>query len=114
MKKSLLIALSSLVLGLPAAAQFTGPSATGSAVSVAEARAALPGRDVSVSGYIVSHLREDYYTFRDATGEIRVEIASGVWRGRQVGPETKVRVRAEVELGLTGRYLWVKSLDLTE
>ena len=102
------------LLATPASAQFTGPSVTGSAVSVAELRTALPGRYVTVSGQIVAHQREDFYTFRDASGEIRVEIEPSVWRGRPVGPDTRVRLLAEVDMGLTGRYLWVKTLELIE
>lgn len=57
--------------------------------------------------------RENYYTFRDETGEIRVEIAPSVWQNRQVGPDTKVRLLAEVDRNLAGTvYLWVKSLTI--
>jgi len=114
MMKFLVAACAALVLATPASAQFTGPSVTGNAVSVAELRTTLPGRYVTVSGQIVAHQREDYYTFRDASGEIRVEIAPAVWRGRPVGRETRVRLLAEVDMGLTGRDLWVKTLELIE
>ena len=109
-----LAALAAVALTTPATAQFTGPSVSGNAVSVAELRTSLPGRYVTVSGHIVAHQREHYYTFRDASGEIRVEIEPAVWRGRPVGPDTRVRLLAEVDMGLTGRYLWVKTLELVE
>lgn len=112
--KTLAAAFAALAMTLPAMAQFTGPSVTGNAVSVAELRTALPGRYVSVSGHIVAHQRGDYYTFRDASGDIRVEIDPAVWQGRPVGPEARVRLLAEVDVGLTGRYLWVKTLELIE
>ena len=114
MKKTTIVLLMSAVYSSTVLAQFTGPSVAGSAVTVAQAKAALPGRYVTVAGHVVSHLREDYYNFRDASGEIRVEIESSVWQGRKVGPDTKVRLVAEVDLGVTGRYLWVKSLDVVE
>ena len=119
MKKPALVAFAAaaaavLVLAGPASAQFTGPSVSGKATSVAQARASMPGRYVSVSGHIVAHQRKDYYTFRDDSGEIRVEIESAAWRGRPVGPETRVRLLAEVDLGPSGRYLWVKSLEVVE
>ena len=107
-----------VVLGAAASsaalAQFTGPSATGKAATVAESRTLPPGRYIQVVGHVVEHLRGDYYTFRDASGEIRVEIESEVWRGRPIGPETRVRLLAEVDQGATGRYLWVKSLAVVE
>ncbi len=93
-------------------AQFTGPSPAGRSVSVQQARDARVGSYVTVTGNIVNHLREDYYTFRDASGEIRVEIATGVWQNRKVEPETKVRLLAEVDSGRAGRYLYVKSLEV--
>lgn len=96
----------------PAAAQFTGPSAAGRASTVEEVRDVRLGTYVTVTGHIVAHQREEYFTFRDATGEIRVEIASSVWQNRKVGPETKVRLLGEVDRGRGGRYLWIKSLEV--
>jgi len=113
MKKAVVVVLFSL-LASTAAAQFTGPGATGSATSVAQVSAARLGSYVTVTGHIVAHQREDYYTFRDQTGEIRVEIERSVWQNRQIGPETKVRLRAEVDRGYTGRYLWVESLEVVK
>jgi len=112
-KKAVVFVLLSL-LASTAAAQFTGPGATGSATSVAQVGAVRLGSYVTVTGNIVAHQREDYYTFRDESGEIRVEIEKSVWQNRQVGPETKVRLRAEVDWGIAGRYLWVESLEVVK
>lgn len=95
-----------------AMAQFTGPGASGRPSTVAEAMNARVGSYVTVTGNIVNHQRGDYFTFRDATGTIRVEIASATWQSRPVTPQTKVRLLAEVDRGVTGRYLWVKSLEV--
>lgn len=100
------------LLASNAIAQFSGPSPTGRTLTVEQAREARVGSYVTVTGNIVNHLREDYYTFRDASGEIRVEIASGVFQGRKIEPATKVRLLAEVDRGPAGRYLWVKSLEV--
>lgn len=111
------IAIAVLICGLiatEAQAQFTGPSATGRPASVEEAMRARPGSYIVVTGNIVSHLRGEYYTFRDATGEMRVEIPRESWQGRRVSPDTTVRLLAEVDLGLAGRYLWVKSLEVVQ
>ncbi|MNF15346.1 hypothetical protein D3C80_2179180 [compost metagenome] len=69
---------------------------------------------MTVTGHIVSHQRENYFTFRDDTGTIRVEIENSVWRNRQIAPETRVRLLGEVDRGIAGRYLWIKSLDVVE
>ena len=97
----------------PGVAQFSGPSVEGRGVSVADASALRAGTYVTVTGSIVGHLREDYFSFRDATGEMRVEIADNVWQGRQVGPADTVRLLGEVDRTAAGvPYLWVKSLTL--
>jgi uncharacterized protein (TIGR00156 family) len=108
-----LAALIALALSAPVAqAQFTGPSARGQEMTVAAATAARPGTYVTMTGTVVSHLRGDYYLFRDASGEVRVEIEDDVWRGRSIGPETRVRLVGEVDRGSGGSvYVWIKSLD---
>ena len=98
--------------GFNASAQFSGPSATGRASTVVDARDVRLGSYVTLTGHIVDHQRSDYFTFRDDTGEIRVEVAPGVFGGRKVGPDTKVRLLGEVDRGPAGRYVWVKSLEV--
>ena len=98
----------------PAMAQFTGPSSAASSRPsvVAAVSRARPGAYVTLTGNIVSHQRSDYFLFRDATGEIRVEIGSSVFAGRAVTPDTRVRLVGEVDVGLAGRYVWVQSLEI--
>lgn len=104
-----------LLLSSTAFAQFTGPSATGRMSTVTEARNAPVGAYVTVTGNIVAHLREDYYTFRDQTGEVRVEIEPEVWRNQKIGPDIKVRLVAEVDRNAAGAiYLWVESLQIAD
>ena len=105
--------VAAVVAASPSQAQFTGPSARGQKTTVAAAAAARAGTYVTVSGTIASHLREDYYMFRDDSGEIRVEIAQRVFAGRRIGPDTRIRLVGEVDRNAAGvTYLWVKSLDL--
>jgi hypothetical protein len=61
---------------------------------------------------IVAHQRQNYFSFRDGSGEIRVEIDPGLWQNRKVGPDDKVRLVGELDQGTAGRYLWVKSLEV--
>ena len=92
--------------------QFVGPEVEGRVSTVQDANSARIGSYITVEGQIVDHLREDYYTFRDETGEIRIEVTDRVWGNRTVTPETQVRLLAEIDRNLTGRYLWVKSLEI--
>ena len=104
--------LAACLMATHAIAQLSGPTPTGRSVSVAQAREARVGSFVTVTGNIVNHLREEYYTFRDGSGEIRAEIASGVWQNRKVEPATKVCLLAEVDSGNASRYLYVNSLEV--
>lgn len=115
MRRSLFAAFLAIlaVTAPPASAQFTGPSARGQDMTVAAAAAARPGTYVTLGGNVVAHLRGDYFLFRDASGEIRVEIAEGVWGGRPVGADTRVRLVGEVDRGAGGAvYVWIKSLEV--
>jgi uncharacterized protein (TIGR00156 family) len=95
-----------------AAAQFTGPGVAAPAGTVAGVQGARLGSYVTVVGTIVNHQRGDYFTFRDATGDLRVEIEARVWAGRPVNPDSKVRLVGEVGSTAAGRYLWVKTLEI--
>jgi len=114
MKKSVaaLVLGASVLFASGAMAQFTGPSNSGRPTTVAGAQDVRVGSYVTLTGHIVEHQRSDYFTFRDDTGDIRVEIASNVWQGRQVGPSDKVRIMGEVDRGRGGRYIWVKTLEV--
>ncbi|EIC19680.1 NirD/YgiW/YdeI family stress tolerance protein [Thiorhodovibrio frisius] len=115
MKKAAFLVIGFLCLSSASFAQFTGPVASGQASTVEAARKAPVDTYVTVTGNILAHLREDYYTFRDETGEVRVEIEPPVWRNRKVGPDTKVRLIAEVDRNAAGTiYLWVESLEIAE
>jgi len=110
-RKQFILGLGSLVAGT-AYAQFTGPGAPAPATTVAQLRQAALGRYFTVEGKVVAHQRQNYYSFRDGSGEIRVEIDPALWQNRKVGPDTKVRLVGELDQGTAGRYLWVKSLEL--
>lgn len=100
----------------PVHAQFIiGPSQGGAGTTVAQANDARLGSSVTLTGHISAHIRENYYTFRDTTGEIRVEIEDGLWQGRKVGSEDTIRLVAEVDRDpIRGRYLWVESLAVVD
>jgi len=113
--KPLLPVLAMLFAALMATAvhaQFTGPSVTGRETTAANVANARVGSYVTLTGNIVTHLREEYFMFRDASGEVRVEIDNDLWQGRKVSPETRVRLLGEVERSIKGRYIDVKTLEI--
>ena len=115
MKRLLTILLLIVMLPLFAQAQYTGPVMDHSRMTVEEVLEARVGTYALVTGRIVNKLGENYYTFRDDTGEIRVEIEPNIWQNREVGPQTTVRLHVEIDSSIMGRrYLWVESLELVE
>ena len=67
-------------------------------VTVAEALNLPRNSWVTLSGYIIRRQRDEYYTFRDSTGEITVEIDRDVWRGLSVDASDRVVISGEVEI----------------
>jgi uncharacterized protein (TIGR00156 family) len=111
MKKLFLLLVLALLAGT-ASAQFTRLGAAGRTSTNGEVADARLGTYVTLTGNVVAHQREDYFTFREATGEIRVEIGSQLFAGRKVSPETRVELLGEIDRGPAGRYVWVKSLKV--
>lgn len=108
-------ALVALLAAMPVSAQFTGPSASGRGApvtTVAQAADARSDTRVVLEGNIVSHQFDDYFTFRDATGTMTVEIDRRLFRGQPVSPETRVRIEGEVERSVRGRYIDVNRLTV--
>lgn len=112
---ALLAALAAPVaFALPAQAAFDGPGAKAAAggfsgpVSGAQAdtvaKAVTLGDDAPVvlTGNIVSQEtgKKDKFLFKDATGEVRMEIDRKVFAGRTVTPQDTVRIIGKVDKDL--------------
>jgi uncharacterized protein (TIGR00156 family) len=94
------------------AAQFTGPGAAGAEMTAA-AQEARPGTYVVLDGRLVSHLREAYDRFEDASGELRVEIGDELRGGRRVSPEDTVRLVGEIDRSREGvTHVRIESLQV--
>jgi hypothetical protein len=65
------------VFAVTAHAQFTGPGAVAPVTTVAQLRQARLERYFTVEGKVVAHQRQNYYIFRDGSGEIRRRVAAG-------------------------------------
>jgi uncharacterized protein (TIGR00156 family) len=111
-RRTILASLFAVTCSASAFAQFIGPSVQGAPSSVADALNLRVGTYVTLEGNITAHLRGDYFQFSDGSGQIRVEIPAATFGGRQVSPQTRVRIMGEVDQSNAGRYIWVKSLNL--
>ena len=100
MKKLSIMAISMLI-SLSALAQtgggFVGPGAGVSSTTIQEALSMRDDAPVVLTGKIVSSLGDEKYLFRDATGEIIVEIDDEDWRGLTITPETTLEIVGEVD-----------------
>ena len=67
-------------------------------LTIHEARNLPQGSWVILRGNIVYLWTDNYYTFRDSTGEILVEISNSVWRGLSVDISDTVEIRGEVRI----------------
>ena len=84
---------------------FQGPTAQARITTVAAALKAWDDSPVTLTGHIVQRMAgdDDNYLFRDATGEIVVDIDHEVFMGRTVTPETRVRISGEVDKDMMER-----------
>lgn len=78
---------------------FKGPGAAVDQITVEKAKNLPDDSIVSLTGNIVSKFpgTDDKYMFKDATGEIRVDIDDKYFRGREVRPANTVRITGEVD-----------------
>jgi uncharacterized protein (TIGR00156 family) len=76
--------------------------APGGVVTVADARGLRDDTPVQIQGRIVRALGDEKYLFRDAGGEIIVEIDDEVWRGVTVGADDTVEIRGEIDRDFPG------------
>ena len=56
-----------------------------------------------LTGNLINSVRRNYYTFRDASGEIIIEISPYYFWGITVGPSDRVTILVEVEKKRNGR-----------
>jgi uncharacterized protein (TIGR00156 family) len=116
--KFLMLLLMLTLFTLNTQAQYTGPSTSANwQMSVSEvlenARLLqLRGTDVQLRGYVVQHIREDYFLFRDASGEMLIEIYGDVMPTWEFNDKTEILLTGEVDFDLLrGTYLWVERIQ---
>lgn len=93
---------------------FVAPAAAQTAIQAADVYNTRLGRDVTLQGHIVEHIRDDYYRFQDASGTVRIELEWNVRRNRTFTPDTLVRIRGEVDRNLFFRYISVDRLTILD
>lgn len=105
----LLTLILAIFVATPAFAAFQGPGSgagggfkgpgSANATTVAEAKNLPDDALVTLTGNIVSHFTgtDDKYMFRDATGEIKIDIDHKYFRGQDVTPKDTVRISGKID-----------------
>ena len=75
------------------------PVAIFESIPVSQAKTLPKDSWVVLTGTIVNMLPGGkYYTFRDSSGEITVEIEPKVWRGLSVGVSDRIEIHGKIEI----------------
>lgn len=69
---------------------------------------------VRLTGRIVSSVGDHIYIFRDATGDIKVEIDDDLWRGKAITTRTLLMIRGEVDKEWSKLNIDVKELQVLQ
>lgn len=112
MKKISCLALASVLFAGAASAEFvegvqtvtTGPGGfienDNVIVTVKQAKEMRDEVPVVIEGFIIKRVGDEEYLFEDVTDSIVVEIDDDDWRGQNIAPTDKVRLRGDVDKGL--------------
>ncbi|QIW14913.1 TIGR00156 family protein [Pasteurellaceae bacterium RH1A] len=106
MKK--LLALSTLFMATSALAAggFQGNNAqaggfnntnVGQVMTIAQAKEAKDNSIVTLEGNIVKQIDKDEFIFRDASGEIKIEVEDEAWNGQNITPSDKIRIEGKLD-----------------
>ena len=77
---------------------FEGPGApTGNIITVKQALSMSDDSMVVLAGKIVMALGDEKYLFRDATGEVMIEIDDDEWHGVKVTPNDTIEIVGEID-----------------
>lgn len=76
---------------------FSGPITATDESTVKSAKELPDDTRVILTGNIISQTGKEHYIFRDATGDIRVDIDKKRFQGQSVTPDTKVRIFGKVD-----------------
>ncbi len=111
--KRLLIG-TTLLLSLTANAEFIGEGGTTEVTTIKNAIELRDDSRVIVEGHIVKQLKNELYLFKDATGEVEMEIDDEDFRNMKISADDKVRITAEVDSDWTTTSLEAEYVELAK
>jgi uncharacterized protein (TIGR00156 family) len=108
-KVSALSLLTLMSISSFAMAAYNGPQGQGT-MSVAQLKNLADDSWVTLEGRLIQYLGDDNYIFRDASGQVKVEVDQDVWRGVNVGPNDLIRIYGELDHNWNRAKVDVESL----
>lgn len=99
----ILAMLLTAILAIPAQAAFEGPQSTASVTTAAAVAGAADNASCMLQGHIIEKITgsKEKYTFKDASGQVVVEIDDHVFAGRTVTPAMQVKITGKVDTSKT-------------
>jgi uncharacterized protein (TIGR00156 family) len=91
-----------------------GPGSSSNLITVKTVDKMTDDEKVTLEGYIVKKASDEYYMFKDATGEIEVEIDDDVLKKVDITPGTKVRIVGEVDEDCPSTTIDVDHIEIIE
>lgn len=73
-----------------------------SIVTVSQIPMMMDNQNVVMTGYIIENLGEQMYVFQDSTGTINVEIEPVILGEMVIMPDTKMKIKGQVDKGDQG------------
>lgn len=68
--------------------------------------AALKAKDntlVSLTGHITRQIDDDEFYFKDATGEIKIDVEDHAWNGQNITPNDTITIQGKVDADSWGK-----------
>ena len=90
-------ALLILALTAPADAAFDGPGTPPTVKEAAGVASAAKDSGAVLEGSLTRKVKDELYIFQDASGEVLVEIDDDLMANRSITPDTRVRLKGEVD-----------------
>ncbi len=88
-----------------------GYSSNQAVSKVSEVAAMNDDQYVVLQGKLVKQVGKEDFLFRDASGEINVEIERKAWAGQEITPNNEVKLYGEVDKSLVGTEVEVHRVE---
>lgn len=89
-------------------------SCSGQSTNVADAKTLDDDTKVYLEGFIVEKLKDEFYLFRDDTGDIGVEIDEKLMKDMDIKPDQKVMIHGEIDRDEDTVYIEAKKVEIVK